>query len=341
MLPLGAAIVAGPWAHIGRVGAVDSSMSTATSLALMAEHPPSIAVVGSANIDLVAYVDRAPAAGETVLGRRFVQGFGGKGANQAVMAARLGASVAFIGALGNDAYATETLANFEAEGVDTHGLARVSGSSGLASIWVEPDGTNRIVVIAGANDLVDPTAASAAIARLSALDVLVGQLEIPQAATTIAFRTARARGAITVLNPAPAADLDPALLASTDWLVPNELELARLVGTSIQGIDAELLAYSERIGCDLVVTLGSRGAVLVQAGRVERFDAPRVSVLDSTGAGDAFVGAFTVGLGLGLAPIDAVRLGVACASDSVTRAGAQASYPDRALARELLNSIAG
>ncbi|HKB27958.1 MAG TPA: ribokinase [Candidatus Limnocylindrales bacterium] len=306
----------------------------------MAEHSPSIAVVGSANVDLVAYVDRVPAAGETVRGRRFAQGFGGKGANQAVMAARLGASVAFIGALGDDAYADSTVANFETQGIDTRGIARVPSASGLASIWVEPDGTNRIVVSDGANGLVDPTSASISIARLPALDVIVGQLEISQAATASAFRTARARGGITVLNPAPAADLDPALLADTDWLVPNEPELARLARVAASS-DEDLLAAASRLGVRLVVTLGSAGASLVVDGRVERVAAPGVGAIDSTGAGDAFVGAFAVGLGLGLTPVAAVRLGVACASDSVTRAGAQASYPDAAGARKLLDLIVG
>jgi ribokinase len=304
----------------------------------MAEHPPSIAVVGSANIDLVAYVDRTPAAGETVLGRRFAQGFGGKGANQAVMAARLGAAVSFIGALGDDPYATATLANFTAHGIGTSGIARVPGSSGLASIWVEPDGTNRIVVIAGANGLVDPTAAAAAVVRMTALDVIVGQLEIPQPATAAAFRAVRARGAITVLNPAPAADLDPSLLEHTDWLVPNEHELGRLLGGSVDS-DAYLVAAADRLGVPLVVTLGSAGAALVADGQVMRIPAPRVEAVDSTGAGDAFVGAFAVGLGLGLAPVDAVGLGIACGSDSATRPGAQASYPDRARASELPRSI--
>lgn len=306
----------------------------------MAEHSPSIAVVGSANIDLVAFIDRAPAAGGTVLGRRFAQGFGGKGANQAVMAARLGATVSFIGALGDDAYAEAMLANLGTEGVGTERIARVAGSSGVASIWVEPDGTNRIVVIAGANDLVDPTAASAAIARLPVLDVIVGQLEIPQAATAVAFRTARARGALTLLNPAPATDLDPVLLASTDWLVPNEQELERLAGVAPDSDDA-LVEAADRLGVRLVVTLGSAGAALVGNGQVTRVQAPVVAAVDSTGAGDAFVGAFAVGLGRGLAPIDAIRLGVACASDSVMRPGAQGSYPDRSRARELLRSIAG
>jgi ribokinase len=305
----------------------------------MTSRRPSIAVVGSTNMDLVAYVDRAPAAGETVLGTRFEQGFGGKGANQAVMAARLGAQVAFIGAVGDDAYGADMLANFEREGIDVSEIARVGGSSGLAPIWVDADGTNRIVVIPGANGLVDGRAAAAAIDGLQSVDVVAGQLEIPQAATAAAFAAARVRGAATVLNPAPGASLDPAIVAATDWLVPNEVELAALVGSSIATSDAELLAFSERIGRDLVVTLGPAGAVVVTGGRVERVAAPKVEAVDTTGAGDAFVGAFAVGLGLGLVPIEAAMLGVACASDSVRRRGTQASFPDRGRAAALLAAL--
>jgi len=290
-------------------------------------------------MDLVAYVEQAPGAGETVLGERFVQGFGGKGANQAVMAARLGARVAFIGAVGDDAYGAEMAASFEAEGIDLRGLARLPGSSGLAPIWVEADGTNRIVVIAGANAGIDPGVAARTVEEACSVDVLVGQLEIRQAVTASAFDSAKRRGATTVLNPAPAAKLDAQLVSLSDWLVPNEMELASLVGAAIADSEPELLAFSERIGCDLVVTRGGYGAVLVHAGQVDRIEAPHVRAVDTTGAGDALVGAFAVGLGLGWPPIDAVRLGVACASHSVTRGGTQTSFPDRARAAAILARI--
>jgi ribokinase len=305
----------------------------------MTSSRPTIAVVGSTNMDLVAYVSRAPEAGETVRGSRFEQGFGGKGANQAVMAARLGAPVAFIGAVGDDAYGAAMVANFEREGIDVSGIGRVPGSSGLAPIWVEADGTNRIVVIPGANGLVDAPSTSAAIDALPSVEVAVGQLEIPQAATAAAFEAARALRATTVLNPAPAATLDPALVAATDWLVPNEVELEALVGSSIVASDPELLAFAERIGCDLVVTVGPAGAIVVTGGRVERVPAPRVAAIDTTGAGDGFVGALAVGLGVGLMPVDAATLAVACASDSVGRRGTQASFPDREHAANLLAQV--
>ena len=301
---------------------------------------PHIVVVGSCNIDLVAYPPRMPEAGETILGDRFAMGFGGKGANQAVMAARLGAEVSMVGALGDDVYAEMTLRNFAEQGVEASGIQRVAGSSGVAPIWVEPDGTNRIIVVAGANGLVDPALAAAAVRQAAAIDVCVGQLEIPQAATLAAFRSARERGAITVLNPAPAAPLDPDLVAATDWLVPNETELSALTGGPSADDEQALERYAALLRGGLVVTLGAAGAALVSGGGVTRLPAPAVTATDTTGAGDAFVGAFAFGLALGLTPLLAARLGVGCASDSVQRPGTQASFPDRRRALELLAWVA-
>lgn len=302
---------------------------------------PHVVVVGSCNIDLIAYTPRIPNPGETILGDRFSMGFGGKGANQAVMAARLGATVSMVGALGDDLYAQMTLRNFADQGIDTSHVARVAGSSGVAPIWVETNGTNRIIVVPGANALVDGPAAGAAIERMATVDVVAGQLEIPQAATLAAFRAANARGAITVLTPAPVAQLDPELLALTDWLIPNEPELESLAGGPIADDDRALAGYAAGTGVSLVVTLGARGAALVQAGSVTRLPAPAGDAVDTTGAGDAFVGAFTVGLAIGLVAVDAVRLGIACAADSVRRPGTQASYPDRRRAAELRAWVAG
>jgi ribokinase len=289
---------------------------------------PSLVVIGSMNIDLVAYTRRVPGPGETVMGEWFQMGFGGKGANQAVMARLLGAEVAMVGALGDDSYATMTLENFARCGVDTTHILRVPGSSGVAPIWVEPDGTNRIIVVAGANDAVTPDAARRAVASLEQVDVAIGQFEIPQAATAAGFEAARGKGAVTVLNPAPAAPIDPALLAASDWIVPNEHEFAILAGSDAHD-DAALAAFAGRTSTRLLVTLGARGAALVaRDGSVTLVPAPRVDAVDSTGAGDAFVGAFAYGLATGLDETTAVRLAIACASDSVTRAGTQSSFAD-------------
>jgi ribokinase len=296
-----------------------------------ADHP-SIAVVGSLNIDLVAYAQRVPGPGETVMGDRFAMGFGGKGANQAVMAARLGARVSMVGALGDDVYADMTFDNLARQGIDSAHVARVPGSSGVAPIWVEPDGTNRIIVVGGANEAVEPSVAADAVRSMRRLDAVIGQLEIPQAVTAAAFRAARARGVVTILNPAPAAPLAADLLAASDWLIPNEHELANLAGTGPVDPenDAAFADFASHLGCRLLVTLGSRGAAVVGAdGSVSRIPALPVQAIDTTGAGDAFVGAFAYGLAAGFDELTAVRLGIACASDSVTRPGTQSSFASR------------
>jgi ribokinase len=303
---------------------------------------PVIAVVGSLNIDLIAYTSRVPSAGETVIGERFQMGFGGKGANQAVMAARLGARVAMVGALGDDVYAGMTFDNLASQDVDASNVARVAGSSGVAPIWVEPDGTNRIIVVAGANDLVDPDAAAEAIRSMDGLDAVIGQLEIPQRVTAAAFRAARERGVITILNPAPAAPLDSDLLDASSWLIPNETEFAILAGIErlVPDDDEPILAFAGRISPGLLLTLGARGAALVtKEGPIERVPATPVKAVDTTGAGDAFVGAFAVGLAAGLDERAAVALGIACASDSVTRTGTQSSFATRVDAAAILEKI--
>jgi len=308
---------------------------------------PVIVVVGSLNIDLVAYTGRVPGAGETVMGERFQMGFGGKGANQAVMAARLGAKVFMVGALGDDVYADMTFENLRDQRVDSTYVARVAGSSGVAPIWVEPDGTNRIIVVGGANDAVDPKAAAAAVRSIARVDVVVGQLEIPQRVTAEAFRAARQHGAVTILNPAPAAELAPDLLEATVWLIPNEHEFGLLSGTPVDPNDAAaedraFAEYARRTGKRLVVTLGSRGVAIVGLTEsIERAPAVPVEAVDTTGAGDAFVGAFADGLASGLSELDAARLGIACASDSVTRNGTQSSFPSPERAPELIDAIRG
>jgi ribokinase len=304
---------------------------------------PSIAVVGSLNIDLIAYAQRMPGAGETVMGDRFQMGFGGKGANQAVMAARLGARVSMVGALGDDVYADMTFDNLARQGIDAAHVARVPGSSGVAPIWVEPDGTNRIIVVGGANDAVDPDEAAEAVRSLAGLGSVIGQLEIPQPVTAAAFRAAQGRGVVTILNPAPGAPLAADLLAASDWLIPNEHELALIVGSAVDlDDDAALAACARRLGPRLLVTLGSRGAALVRAeGSVIRVAAVPVQAIDTTGAGDAFVGAFGYGLAAGFDEETAVRLGIACASDSVTRPGTQSSFASREAAARIVEQVRG
>ena len=291
---------------------------------------PRIAVVGSTMIDLIAYSQRIPAPGETIQGDTFRLGFGGKGANQAVMARLLGADVAMVNALGDDVFGDMTLENFRAFGIDTAHVSRVAGPSGVATIWVEPDGTNRIICVAGANGAMTPGSMGDVIVALTPLDVVVGQFEIPQGVTTAAFEAARRSGVATVLNPAPAADMDPRLLAVADWVIPNESEFARLAGASTEASDEEIIAFAAATGTRVVVTLGARGAALLGVdGLVHRVPATAVQAVDTTGAGDAFVGAFAYGLASNLGDLEAVTLGVRCATDSVLRPGTQSSFPGR------------
>ncbi len=302
---------------------------------------PRIVVVGSTMIDLIAYADRLPGDGETVVGSSYETGFGGKGANQAVMAARFGAAVAMVNTLGDDTHGTAYLERLGAEGIDTTFIRRVPGSSGVAPIWVDRAGTNRIIVVPGANGEVRPDVAAEAVEAFRP-DVVLGQFEIPQPATAAGFAAARRIGAVTVLNPAPAAPVEPDLIAITDWLVPNGPEFegiagARLDGGSPEAEGAAVGALGERLGVSIVVTLGERGALVVPRGAAPTWvEAPAVRAVDTTGAGDAFVGAFAVGLAMGRSPVAAVRLGCAAAADSVTRRGTQASYPDGPAAAAIL-----
>ena len=295
-----------------------------------------VLVVGSTMIDLVAYTQRVPEAGETLVGDRFQMGFGGKGANQAVMAALAGARVAMVNAVGEDSYGEMTVSNLGSFGVDTEHVHVVPGESGVAPIWVEPDGTNRIIIVPGANNGLTAEMASDAVASSADLSVVVGQLEVPQAATAAGFAEARSRGALTVLNPAPAAELEPALLAVTDWLIPNEVEFG-LLAHGAEPDDAALVEYSERTGTRLLVTLGGDGvAVVCDDGSVSRIEADVVEAVDTTGAGDAFVGSFVAGLAAGLDETAAIRLGMTCAGESVTRPGTQTSFPSRERCAEIM-----
>jgi ribokinase len=301
---------------------------------------PRIVVVGSTMIDLVAYADRLPDDGETVVGNSYKTGFGGKGANQAVVAARFGARVAMVNTLGDDGHGDAYLEQFAAESIDTSFVRRTSGSSGVAPIWVDARGTNRIIIVPGANLEVRPEVAADAVESF-APQVVIGQFEIPQATTTAGFAAARRVGATTILNPAPGAAVDPQLLLVTDWLVPNETEFTLVTGQPLRGSQEEeattIAATAVTLGCSLVVTLGERGALVVRPGEpTTRVEAPRVTAIDTTGAGDAFVGAFAVGLALGMPAVEAARFGCVAAADSVTRLGTQTSYPDRASAAAIL-----
>ena len=290
--------------------------------------PAVIAVVGSAMMDLTAYADVLPEAGQTLAGQLFTTGFGGKGANQAVMAAHCGAEVHFIGKLGNDVFGTAIADNFVKVGIQSQYVDRSETPNGVAHIWVDGRGENRIIIIPGANHEIEVSRAVAAINAIAELQIVVAQCEIKQEVTIAAFKAAKARGCTTILNPAPYQELSAELLQLTDWLIPNETEFRELHG-SLPTSDDVLKSF--RPGKSSIVTLGSEGAVYISPqGELHRVSAPKVSAVDTTGAGDSFVGSFAYSLASGKDPIEAMSFGIKVASLSVTRKGAQSSYPDQA-----------
>jgi ribokinase len=287
-----------------------------------------IAVVGSAMIDLTAYATVIPAPGQTLEGDLFTTGFGGKGANQAVIAAHCGAEVHFVGKLGRDLFGDSIAENFKKLGIDSEYVERSDTPNGVAHIWVDSNGENRIIIIPGANHEIESKKAIEAIESIAGLAVVVAQCEIKQEVTLAAFSAAKKRGCVTILNPAPYQPLSKELLAVTDWIIPNETEFKELHG---QAPTSDDVLKSFRPGKNSIVTLGSEGAVLITSdGDLTRMSAPKVNAVDTTGAGDAFVGVFAFGLASGKNPEDAMKLGVKVASMSVTRKGAQASYPSQA-----------
>lgn len=296
----------------------------------------SIAIVGSINIDMVAYSDQIPERGETVTGKDFAMGFGGKGANQAVMAARLGADTYLIGAVGSDVFGESAISNLAAQSVSTKYIEKFAGSSGVAPIWVDKDGDNRIIVVPGANAKVTISQVEKAIKEIPDLKVVVGQFEIPVEVTTAAFAVARDLGITTILNPAPYREIPAELLALTDWLIPNSHEFQDLhpqhLDPSVEGVIAQ---YAENQSLKLVVTLGESGVVIAD-GEIIKVPAEKVEPADTTGAGDAFVGSFAFGLATGLSSLAAANLGCQIAGLSVTRLGAQSSYPTSSEAAQIL-----
>ena len=286
-----------------------------------------IAVIGSTMMDLTVYADVLPAAGETRFGESFTTGFGGKGANQAVMAARTGAKVTMITGIGSDGFGDESLANFKSCRMDTSSVLRLPTHTGVAHIWVDGQGQNRISIVPGANFALTPQDAIDQVSKLKDVSVLIAQCEIPQEVTLAAFRTAQELGITTILNPAPYQQLTDDLLELTDWLIPNEIEFAEL-DKMHRAPDSDEVIASLRSNGRTIVTLGSDGAALVTAdGNVKRFAAKKVSATDTTGAGDCFIGAFAAALASGATEESAVQFGIDCATKSVMRKGAQSSYP--------------
>jgi ribokinase len=297
---------------------------------------PRIGVIGSTNMDLVTTVARMPVWGETVHASRFETSFGGKGANQAIAAAKLGAEVVMVSNLGDDSLGDSALKNFESTGIDASHVRRIANqSTGTATILVdEKSGDNSILIVAGANGDLSSADIDAASEALKRCDLILLQLEIPLDSVYEAIRFARKAGVRTVLNPAPARrDLDMGVVTQASFLVPNETELAILTDMPVES-DDEVSAAAQNLvsqGVEtVIVTLGARGSLLATPHGSQRIAPVKVQAVDTTGAGDAFIGSFARYLAGGLSLEAALTEATRYSAFSVTRPGAQKSYPTEA-----------
>src|SRR3982075_2574899 len=295
---------------------------------------PRIAVIGSANTDLTTFNDRFPKAGETIFGQKFDLGFGVKGANQAVAARLCGADVFMVARVGSDLFGPATIENFEKLGIDATHVRQVSGvSSGVAPIFVEPSGQNRIIVVKGANEALKPADVDAAADTLKKVDCIVLQFEIPLETVYYTIKFARKNGIRCILNPAPAQPIDIKAVADLDYFVPNEREAEAISGMPVRNLDdakrcaAKLLATGIR---RVIITLGANGSLLAGSEGTEHVAAFNVKSVDSTGAGDAFIGSFATFLGEGRPEREAVKRANLFAGLSTTGVGTQKSFYDRA-----------
>lgn len=290
-----------------------------------------IAIVGSNNVDLITYVDRMPKLGETLEAPDFEMGPGGKGANQAVAASRLGAEVRMVTRVGSDIFAASTVKNFADNGIDTEWVLETEGPSGVAPIFVDSDSNNSIVIVKGANGLLTPADVEAAADAIAACRLLVLQLEIPIETVYAAIDLAVERGVPVLLNPAPAdPELDREYVSRCTYFVPNETELSLLVGRDLESIE-EIAAAGRELLADsnlenLIVTLGSRGSLWLTENEETLVEAHAVDAVDSTGAGDAFIGCFATRIIQGFDIPEAIRDASLYAANSVTKRGTQYSY---------------
>jgi ribokinase len=295
---------------------------------------PRIAVIGSANIDLTTFTSRFPKPGETIFGDSFDLGFGGKGANQAVASRLCGAEVFMVARVGDDLFGPATIENFGKMGIDATHVKQLQGvSSGVAPIFVEPNGQNRIFVVKGANDRLMPADVDAASDVLKTVDCMVLQFEIPLETVYHSVRFARKKGIRCIVNPAPAQPVDLKALEGLDYFVPNESEAETITGMPVRNLDDGKKCAEKLLGGGMkrvIITLGANGSLLASRDGMQHVAPFAVKAIDSTGAGDAFIGSFAVFLGEGLPELEAVRRANLYAGLSTTGVGTQKSFYDRA-----------
>ncbi|RLU08123.1 ribokinase [Pseudomonas prosekii] len=293
--------------------------------------PAKVVVIGSLNMDLVTRAPRLPRGGETLIGQSFSTVSGGKGANQAVAAARLGAEVSMVGCIGSDAYGQQLRNALLAEQIDCDAISIVDGASGVALIVVDDNSQNAIVIVAGANGALTPAVIDRFDSVLQAADVIICQLEVPDATVGHALKCGRELGKTVILNPAPASRPLPAdWYAAIDYLIPNESEAAALSGLPVDSLETAETAATRLIGMGagkVIITLGAQGSLFADGKGFQHFPAPQVHAVDTTAAGDTFVGGFAAALASGQSEAEAIRFGQVAAALSVTRAGAQPSIP--------------
>jgi ribokinase len=291
---------------------------------------PLIAVVGSANIDLTTFTDDFPRPGETIFGRSFNLGFGGKGANQAFAARLCGANVAMVARVGDDLFGEATMRNFQSAGIDTTHVVITPGvSTGVAPIFVDAAGQNRILVVKGANDLLTPADVDRAADVLTAADMIILQLEVPLETVYYTLRFARSRGIRTILNPAPAQPLDLAAIADANYVIPNETEAAALSGVNVHDVETARIAAHKLLHAGLqrvIVTLGDKGSLLASQEEMIHAAPFEVQAIDTTGAGDAFIGSLARFLSSGCDELEAISRANLYAAMSTLAVGTQKSF---------------
>lgn len=296
---------------------------------------PRIAVVGSANVDLITFTDKFPRPGETIFGTGFDMGFGGKGANQAVAASYCGADVEMVARVGNDLFGPATIENFGSMGIGCSQVKMLDGySSGVAPIFVDPAGQNRILVVKGANDQLLPADVDLAAPLLKEMDCIIMQFEIPLATVYHTVRFAHDNGIRCIVNPAPGQPVELDKIGTADYFIPNESEAETITGMPVTSIDQAKACAAFLLGEGLsrvIITLGSKGALLAAEGTMELVPAlSGIDVKDTTGAGDAFIGSFAVFIAEGLPEKDAIARACRYASLSTTKIGTQKSFLKRA-----------